>query len=169
MALARAHQEGGGDVALLATSASENLRGGLFPGSYEQFDRRVEAAGLAHLPVLNTPAVLGLTFWGRSYSVDTERYGWLRERIWTILFPSLERKIDLGPNDEMSDQRLRSTQLRKWRNAWCDVHNLITHIDHHRDVFVTANTKDFQRHSIALRELGVSEIMTPPEALQLIL
>jgi hypothetical protein len=40
LALARLHQEGRADVALLATSASENLRDGTFPGSYQQFEKR---------------------------------------------------------------------------------------------------------------------------------
>jgi hypothetical protein len=169
LALSRGHREGVAHAALLATSASENLKGGSFPDSFVQFERRLESADLAHLPVLNTPAVWGLTFWGRSYHVDPERYLYLRYGFWSILFPNLENNIGHAPDPEAAEDVPRSSELKKWRNAWCDVHNLITHVDHHRDVFVTANTKDFQRHADALREMGVPAIMTPGEAAQLIL
>ena len=41
---------------------------------------------------------------------------------------------------------------------------LYSHIRYHGDIFVTSNTKDFQKHHAALSTLGAKQIMKPAEA-----
>ncbi len=164
--LVDAHRARRADVALLATSASESLRNKTFPGSYKDFEERVQRAGLSDLPVLLTPAVVSLTFIERSYIVDQSDYSGLRDRIWSLLFPTISQEAPLTWEHD-PEEELYSSSLSRWRNAWCDVHSLITHMDHGRDVFVTSNTKHFQKHQEQLRNLGVDRIATPRESLDL--
>lgn len=164
LTLVEAHRNGFAHVALLATSASENLRDKTFPGSYELFDRRVAKLGLADLPVLLTPGVFGLTYWDRSYYVDENTYEPQRDAIWNAIHPSVPLELELPPDDHQAQQELWAARQQKWRNAWCDVNSIITHIDQQRDVFVTSNTRDFQRNSSLLSSLGAAKIVVPDEA-----
>lgn len=163
--LAEAHRHGDAEVALLATSASENMKGSRrFPGSYTAFMTRVAGIGFDDLPVLLTPGVWSLTYWDRSYYVDRDAYHRLRAAVWPIL-------SDLSPDWKAHARDVGAPQadigdpaLATWRNAWCDMHSLICHIDHGRDWFVTLNTRDFQDNAAALAPLGAGEMLTPAQA-----
>lgn len=167
-ALADAHRRDCANVALLATSASESLRDKTFPASYELFEDRVKRAGLDDFPVLPTPAVWDLVFWDRSYWVDVDKYRRQKAAIWAVLFPSVEEEPwhRMGPN--AFNKIVHTPAMKTWRNAWCDVHNLVTHIDHQRDVFVTTNTRDYQRYAERLGALGVATVRTPREAAEMV-
>jgi hypothetical protein len=53
---------------------------------------------------------------------------------------------------------------KKWRNVWCDVHTLWTHMNAGRDVFVTSNTDDFQSNFAELSKLGLRKVSAPNAA-----
>ena len=61
-----------------------------------------------------------------------------------------------------------SADAAKWRNAWCDVHSAIAHLNSGRGYFVTLNTRDFQRRDRELRNIGLVAV-GPNEAVQLLL
>lgn len=168
VALAQAHREGRAEVALLATSASESLRDRTFPGSYALFEDRVRAAGLDDLPVQPAPSVWSLSFYGHGYYVEIEKYQRVKAAIWDLLFPSIEEEPWHRIGDQAFRDRVHTPEMKRWRNAWCDVHNLVTHIDHHRDVFATTNTRDFQRNAARLFDIGVKRIATPAQACALV-
>jgi hypothetical protein len=65
----------------------------------------------------------------------------------------------------LDDNAIQSEELSKWRNTWCDVISAYSHIHDGRDVFVTNNTRDFQKNSAALSRLGMTQIYTPAETL----
>ena len=164
VALSDAYRAKRADVALLATSASESLRDNTFPGSYGHFEDRVKSAGLEDLPALQTPAVWSLTFWDRSYWVDIEKDRQAKAAIWAVRFPTIEEEPWHRLGARTFAEIVHTPEMKKWRNAWCDGHNLVTHIDHNRDAFVTTNTDDYQRNSGMLRQLGIRTILTPDEA-----
>jgi hypothetical protein len=164
-ALIEAHRKKRADVALVATSASENSREKRFPEDYHVFARRIEGLGINDLPVLLTPGVFGLTFFDHCYFVDEDRYNTQVSALWSTLFPSIKSPI-AGVDFPLKDEGgLWQPEFARWRNAWCDIHSLISHIDAGRDVFVTSNTTDFQRHAAALATLGAGSIMTPADAI----
>jgi len=172
-ALADAHRRDCASLALRATSASGSLRDKTFPGSYELFEHRVKRAGLDDLPVLPPPAVWDLVFWDlvfwdRSYWVDVDKYRRQKAAIWAILFSNIEEEPWHRMGEGVFNEAVHTPAMKKWRNAWCDVHNLVTHIDHQRDVFVTTNTRDYQRNAERLGALGVAYVVTPSEVCALI-
>jgi hypothetical protein len=149
-------------VGLTTVSASENLAGSKeFPGSAEQFRERIDRLGWSDLDLVLGPMVFGLTYWGLSKWVSND-FDAQSDRIWQILFPNIARALP----SELRDEELRSPKWKKWRNAWCDVHTLWTHIDAGRDVLVTSNTKDFQRKAEALEAIGLRCVQTPQEAVE---
>ncbi len=158
------HRENAIEVALLATSASENLsKMAGFPATYSKFSARIDEIGWADLPVLLTPGVIGLTFIGRCFIVDSNRYNKLSNDLWETIFQNFPR----NPKDYSEDSSERDQ--RRWRNAWCDVHSLYTHVHFKRDCFVTLNTNDFQNKEGHLKELGSGEILTPIKACEWVL
>lgn len=161
------HREGRIEVALLQVSASENLKGSReFPGSYDCFEERLRKLGWDDLPRLPTPGVIGLTFWDCCYFVDESVYTERSDTLWSIIAPNLETFLDvwIATHGEPSDEEFSGPAFAKFRNAWCDVHSAYCHINERRDLFVTTNTRDFQRNSDALTPLGLVAV-TPKEAL----
>ncbi len=163
--LVAAHQNDGCEVALLATSASENMKGTRgFPASFKEFRNRIEKLGLSTLPVLTTPGVFGLTFFDHCFFVNGDEYEQLRGSIWSIIAPHIPSDFRKFARDQkIENNEIADIALATWRNAWCDVHSLYCHIHHKQDVFVTTNTKDFQKHQQKLSELGVDDIRLPSE------
>ena len=158
--LVRLHRVGCISVGLTTVSASETLSGSkVFPGSAAQFSSRIKKLGWQDLDLILGPAVIGLTYIGMSKFVDDD-FEDQRDAIWQVLFPNLPRVL---PADTL-ERQLHDRHFRRWRNAWCDVHTLWTHIDAARDTYVTSNTRDFQRHSESLEALGLKSVMTPEEA-----
>jgi hypothetical protein len=161
-ALVEAHKAGKISVGITTVSASETLKGSKsFPASASQFTERLKALGWEELDLVLGPAVIGLTYYDMCKYVD-EAFEAERDAIWATMFPHIPQKQEAGN----SEPELWSASDSKWRNAWCDVHTLWTHIDSGRDVFVTMNTHDFQRHSDDLLNLGLTGLMTPEEAMR---
>lgn len=169
--LIRFHRLGRFEVALLAASASENTKSKRFPGNAKVFKERVSKLGWQDLPLVPMPAVIGLSYWGFCYYVgDIEKFERDRDAIWQVMAPLVPRKPadHLSEGKKMTDDAIQSEDLSKWRNTWCDVISAYSHIQAGRDVFVTNNTKDFQKNASELAKLGMKHISTPLEALALV-
>ena len=108
--------------------------------------------------------VWGLSYWGfSSYPADSEAFKRDFDAIWHAIAPNCERnwKSYLTDKQAAIDNAIQSKPLAKWRNTWCDVMSAYSHINAKRDVFVTLNTRDFQRNSERLAELGMGKIRDP--------
>ena len=164
--LINSHRNGQFEVALLAASASENTKSKRFPGNAGIFLERVSALGWEDLPLVRMPCVWGLSYWNFCYYVgDGEKFERSMNALWYVIAPNIPRKPSehLPPGMGMLDDTIQSEQLRKWRNTWCDVISAYSHIQEGRDIFVTNNTKDFQKNFEKLSELGMNHISTPAE------
>ena len=149
------------EVGITTVSASENLEGTkTFPASAKQFKSRLEKLGWDDLKFVLGPCVVGLTYIGMCKTVD-ENFKNEINKIWNVIGGNLQRNFPLNTSSEV----LASHKYKKWRNVWCDVHTIWTHINAERDVFVTANTKDFQKKFLELQPLGLRKVCTPKEAL----
>jgi hypothetical protein len=169
--LVNAHRIGEFEVALLAASASENTKSKLFPGNAGVFKRRVAQLGWDDLPLVPMPGIIGLSYWGFSFYVgDGEVFKRDMDALWQIIAPKLQRKpLDhLIDGQALEDNWMQSEALSKWRNAWCDVVSAYSHIHAARDIFVTNNTRDFQKNAPALALLGMKNISTPVKTRDLI-
>lgn len=169
--LVAAHRKRDCEVALLAASASENNGSHLFPGNASFFHARVTALGWDDLPIVPMPAIMGLSYWDFAYYVaDGKKFEKDFADLWGVIAPNIPRSArdNLPKGCELTDGSIQSKELRKWRNHWCDVMSAYSHIHAGRDVFVTNNTRDFQKHHERLAELGMRRIATPEEALSLL-
>lgn len=165
------HRDGQFEVALLAASASENLRSKRFPGSANAFTERVSALGWSDLPLVRMPGVQGLSFVNFSYLVgDGEKFKRDMDALWQAIAPRVPRNpCDHLPSGmEYCNGTLQSEELSKWRNTWCDVVSAYSHIQERRDIFVTNNTRDFQKNRDKLSALGMRIIATPAETVSLV-
>ena len=164
------HLDGKVDVALLAASASENDSSRRFPGNAGIFDERVAALGWDHLPIVLMPAVIGLCYFDFCFLTDdSEKFEADVNALWEAIAPNVpSNPLDhTHQSEELTDELIQSSQLSKWRNTWCDVISAYSHIHARRDVFVTLNTKDFQRNHLRLAELGMRCVATPEHAVRL--
>lgn len=156
------HRSGIVDVGITTVSASESLKGSQhFPASAAQFSGRIENLGWQDLTTLLGPAVIGLTYFDMCKFVD-ENFENERDQIWQVLGGKTPRSLPLG----LAEDRLHSPEYKRWRNVWCDVHTLWTHIKCGRDVFVTTNSKDFQNKFDQLHRLGLRDVKTPSDMVQ---
>lgn len=165
------HRKGQFEVALLAASASENCMSKRFPGNATIFTERVKALGWQDLPLVPMPAVWGLSYWDFCYFVeDGDQYERDIDALWQVIAPKvLKEPIDhLPPGVELNDDTTQSEHLWKWRNTWCDVVSAYSHVHASRDIFVTNNTRDFQKNQEKLSTLGMRHIATPSKTLELV-
>lgn len=166
--LIRLHRLERFEVALLAASASENTKSKLFPGNANVFKTRISALNWQDLPLVPMPSVIGLSYIDFSYIVeDGEKFKRDMDAIWRVIAPNIPRKpVDYLPEGmQLDDDTIQSEELSKWRNTWCDVISAYSHIHADWDVFVTNNTKDFQKNASALSKLGMKHISKPAAAL----
>ena len=166
--LVSAHKQKRVDVAVLQTSASENMKGSRsFPSSYINFEKRLSALGWTDLPRVPTPGVWGLTFWDQCFYVDEVQYGSRISAIWSGVFPNIPQDFGayLAQRGFSANMNLSSAPASKWRNAWCDVHSAYSHLHAGRDYFVSLNTNDFKGPAVAA--LGL-RALTPTEAIALV-
>ena len=158
------HREGRISVGITGVSAAENLAGSRkFPGSAIQFRRRLSALGWDDLEVVLAPCVISLSFIGWTKIVD-DNFSEEIDALWQAVFPGIDRKLP----KRIKEDELWSPQYSKWRNAWCDIHTIWAHISANRDIFVTLNTSDFQRHEKDLAKLSLKRVMTPDDALAVV-
>ncbi len=160
------HRKGQFEVALLAASASENMNSKRLPGNAEIFLKRVLALGWQDLPLVPMPAISDLSYWDNCYYVDDgDKFERDFDALWLVIAPNTPRKASehLPLGMEMTGGAIQSEALSKWRNKWCDVISAYSHIKEGRDIFVTNNTRDFQRNFEKLSELGMKHICIPAE------
>lgn len=160
------HRAGDVEVALLAASASENSKSKRFPGSASLFFKRIRALGWMDIPLVPMPAIIGLSYLDCCFIVgDGEEYRRDMDALWNVIAPKVPRRISeyLLPGMSLPDAMIQSEALWRWRNAWCDVVSAYSHIHAGRDVFITNNTKHFQKNFEKLADLGMRRISTPSE------
>lgn len=162
--LIEGHKNNEFEVALLAVSASEALSNkvegekGKLPSSARQFKERVAKLGWQDLPLLLAPATIGLTYIGLSVISDPDRDDAIFNDLWRVMAP---QNMPRDPNDTLVPDvnsfrdGIGAADFKKWRNTWCDVMSAFCHVGDKRDVFVTTNTKDFQRKIKRLSQLGM--------------
>ena len=166
--LVNRHRKGQFEVALLAASASENSKSKRFPSNAKLFQDRVSALGWQDLPLVPIPAIYGLSYWDFCYFVeDAEKFDSDMDALWAVVAPKVSRKLTdhLPDGVELTDDTIQSEALSRWRNTWCDVISAYSHIHERRDIFVTNNTRDFQKKSEKLSCLGMTHIYTPAETM----
>ncbi len=162
--LVNAHRNGEIEVALLAASASENTKSKLFPGNASLFKKRVAQLGWDDLPIVPMPAFFGLSYWDFCFLVgDGKAFEHDMDALWQVIAPKVHRKAEYHLNDgqRLDDDSIQSEALSKWRNVCCDVISAYSHIHAARDIFVTNNTRDFQKNALALSSLGMKHISSP--------
>lgn len=165
------HRRGQFEVALLAASASENSRSKRFPGNATIFVERVSALGWQDLPLVPMPGVWGLSYWDFCYYVeDNDKFMRDMDSLWQAIAPNIPKEPEdhLPTGVVLSEEVYQSSYLSKWRNTWCDVISAYSHIHERRDIFVTSNTRDFQKNTEKLSALGMRYISKPLETLAMV-
>lgn len=120
------------------------------------------------MPLVPMPLVIGLSYIGYSYIIgDGEKFKFDMDALWYAISQNISKNPSdhLSSDVKLSDDLIQSEGLAKWRNTWCDVISAYSHIQAGRDIFVTNNTKDFQRNIEKLSDLGMHHISTPAETL----
>lgn len=169
--LVGAHRDGEFEVALFAASASENTKSKQFPGNASIFKKRVAQLGWSDLPLVPMPSISGLSYIGLCFIVgDGEAFERDRDAPWEIIAPNIHRKAadHIAAGKTFDDRAIQSPELSKWRNTWCDVISAYSHIHVGRDIFVTSNTRDFQKNESALKALGMKHNCTPANTRQMV-
>lgn len=113
------------------------------------------------------PAIAGLSYGDFCFNVeDADAFEAKISALWNVIAPKIKRKPadHLSNGLQLNDNTIKSPELKKWRNTWCDVMSAYSHIHAGRDVFITNNTKDFQKNASALDELGMKYISSPQNA-----
>ena len=153
---------------VVAISASERKRDGTYAVSFNEFKQKIAAVGLGHVDILKPIAYLGMAYVDWCYPGGGEATV-LERKIHKILFPDIEydyveyrNRLGIDPKDDVIDP--------KWRNAKCDVLAMWSHISFNGDIFVTSD-KNFrkQRNKRQLIALGAGNILTPQEAVSVII
>lgn len=170
-ALTVAHHSSQIEVALLATSATENTQSRIFPGNASIVLERMARLGWCDPLLVPMPGIRGLSSWAHAYYVDeAKEFERKFDAIWAVMAPrfAADPQAHLTLGQTLDDATIQSAALSRWRNTWCDVMSAYTHIREKRDVFVTNNTRDFQGHAQALAPLGMAQIATPNQAVKLL-
>lgn len=169
--IVKAHRYGEFEVALLAASASENSKSKMFPGNAKFFKQRIAKLDWNDLPLVPMPGIHGLSYWDFSYYVeDSGAFERDMSALWQVIAPNVPRDPaeHLAEGHSLSDDSIQAKELSKWRNTWCDIISAYSHIHACRDIFVTNNTRDFQKNAIALGTIGMKHISTPEKTLGLV-
>jgi hypothetical protein len=157
------HDAGEIEMRLVATSASERQQTGPYLENFGQFQARLAALGLGHLPLLRPVLVLGVSYveWAVSAGPDDVD---LLKRIHDVLFP--EQPYDLQEALAAEEGQVDPEVVeQKWRGRQMDVHALWCHLHYDGDVFITSDRNFFKQQKRApLASLGASTILRPCDA-----
>lgn len=167
--LADAHAMGTANVSIVAIMASERQRATREINTFTKFKTRLNDLGLGHLELSKPLAYFGITFWGFGLTSGPE-HGALEKRIHQILFPDVEFRCQkYCRNQHGAVTSENEKQIKKWRNAKCDVLALWSHVHYRRQVFVTSDL-NFHKASKKphLIALGAGKIESPQTAVSLI-
>ena len=142
------------ELAVVAVSASENQSNGGVNETFQHFQQKIAAVGLAEATELLPLAYFDVFYWGHAI-LASEEMGELEDKIRRVLFPSIQLEEPKTERD-----------ARIWRNKLCDVLIAWSHVYHQWDVLVTRD-KNFHKKKVELTQLGVKAIMYPKEAAEL--
>lgn len=130
-------------VHVVAVGASERLRGKELVPNYSMFEAMLLHLGLAHLPVLDPPAIFDVTFFAHCYYAD--------EATSTRL-------------DSLSMTLFRGCLAQLSRSRQCDVLTLFCHIASGNEIFVTSD-RNFHRKAMAVPDARGVVVADPTTAL----
>ena len=158
-------------LCVVGMGASELGRGRAFPGSFDEFRRRLLTIGLgSNIEVLAPMAYFDLTYWDNCVSAD-DSMEQLERRIHEILFHHVEFAYVAFCQSRGLDPTavFNTAETKTWRGAKCDVQTLWAHIWYHGDIFVTSD-KNFHKATKKprLQALGAGIIALPDEATGLV-
>jgi hypothetical protein len=162
--LVKAHSAGEADVALVAVSASERQRGGMYLPNYSDFEKRVLTLGFSHLTVLLPILYWDIGFWDKGLVSDATMVKRERE-IHAILFPTIQFDW-LAYAEATGATAVTDDIAKKWRNAFCDRQMYWAHDHNNRDVFVTRDP-NFRKLSKAA-DFPTARIMSTSEACKIL-
>jgi hypothetical protein len=143
------------ELAVVAVSASENQKSGTTNSHFFEFERKLENVGLAGAAHLLPLMKWDLFYWDHALWANAEMEQ-LATAIQNVLFP----------NTQFVPPKNNIDQNSSWRNKQCGVLTAWSHAFHKWDYLVTRDS-NFHKHKVALRELGVAEILHPQDAVQL--
>lgn len=167
IALADAHRDGKADVAVVAVSASERQQGDRYLDSYNEFRDRLRSVGLDRLTEIKGLAYFGISYWDHALWSGNELEA-REQAIHEILFPGIPfRWMDFATGKGLDPKTdIKSTDAKKWRNAFCDRQMYWSHDHHKRDVFVSGDGN--YRKLLTASIFAGTRIMTPAEAVALL-
>ena len=168
--LAEAHARSEADVAVVAIMASERQRHGDWLENFGDFQKRLTRLGLDHLNLCNPIGYFDISFWDHCLWSGARELA-LEQKIHNILFPNVEFSF----SDFCVARNIPSTPVvwdkvtHRWRNPKCDVQAIWSHINAHRDVFVTSDDVFHQAtKKPILLQLGAGRIESPTQAAALL-
>lgn len=136
-------KKGNLDLSIVAISASENQKGGLPSRTFEDFEKKIVAAGLDGVNILIPMGYWDVCYW--------DRFMWGGD-------PELEKKIHniLFPGTPIENPEKFSYSERKWRNNKCDVQVAWSHIYYKQNILVTRDG-NFHKNKRSLAGIGVGD------------
>lgn len=152
------------NVALVAVSASEMLRGGDRERNFAHFSARIARLGLGQLEIILPMAYWEVAFWDHALWADPQMEAF-EKSIHDVLFPNaafLLKDCEAAAPDPVEAKR-------KWINRKCDVQVIWSHIHAGRDILVTSD-ENFHKETKKPRliALGAKQILYPIKAATLI-
>lgn len=151
--IVQAWQAGEIELAVVAISASEKQRGGIYAETYDKFKNKLAAVDLSGVRELLPKAYWNVSYWNCALWADNEDK--LEAQLWDALFPG----VPSGPPTTEED-------VPRWRNKLCDVLVAWSHAYHRWDVLITSD-KNFLSKKDGLAKLGVN-VMSPQDAVELV-
>lgn len=167
LAIIEAARSGNADVAILASSASEQQPGGRHLNDFADFRHRLVKLGLGDLTLLRPLCRWDMTF--HDYALYADEALSARERlIFETLFPTTPSEwTDYAVANSLEPKEVTSAGAWKWRNRLCDAQAFWCHEYYERDVFVTSD-KNFGRRLLSVADFAAAVIKTPSEAVALL-
>ncbi|MBC8276899.1 MAG: hypothetical protein H8E46_01600 [FCB group bacterium] len=165
--LIKLHLEKKTKLGVVAISGSERNRERNYPNNYNEFQKRLENAGLENVDILLPMLYWDICFWDHGL-LTNDQMEKLEREIHEILFPNIEydiKKFCEINNLDLEDKN--SPLYQKWINMKCDVQMIWAHIYHKRDIFVTDDDNYRKESKLpALIKLAAGQIFKPKDVLQ---
>jgi hypothetical protein len=162
--LIKHNEDGKVIVSVLGITASELQKDGTYTSNFVGFREWLKSLDADGLNLLKPIAVWDVTFWDWSM-VGTDEDLQLVATLHDLMFPKISNSwIDYANACGVDPLTLDTKLGRKWRNAHCDAQAAWACVKYDQDIFVTSNTKDFQKNISQLTKLGLKGVATPGEA-----
>jgi hypothetical protein len=167
-ALAKAHEDGRGHIAIVAVAIESSHRPGApLLEDFLAFGDALERHGLVKALLLPAMSYFDVAF--KEYNLlPTEDMEDIEHEVHSILYPSIHYKWRDYRKAHQIEETLPSKES-PWRQAKCDVQMILAHIRHERDVFVTSAEifhRDLKKRQLIA--LGAGAIEYPAQAVTMI-